>query len=130
MSSHEHAARLYLSPSGASFWKWSDDGEVIEWSGGGTIVFRAQLQKIIVALLPDGLPPLNSLLMLLAGCRPDWRGSPRHTGDFSKILAVAMQSPGVEWLRELAWKLDAISMLAEERRATTSGRKALARAVF
>ena len=130
MSSHEHAARQYLSPAGSAFWKWSDDGEVIEWVGGGTIVFRAQLRQIIAAIGPDGLPPLSSLLMMIAGCRSDWRGSPGHTGRFSKILAVAIQSPGFEWLRDLVWKLDAVSSLPETRRGTTSGRTTLARAVF
>jgi hypothetical protein len=55
MSSHEHAAR-YLSPAEFGFWRWSDDGEVIEWAGGGTIVFRPQFRQIIEALSADGLP--------------------------------------------------------------------------
>lgn len=130
MSNHEHAARHYLSPTGESFWKWSDDGEVIDWVGGGTIVFRAQLRQIVETLAPDGLPPLNALLMLLAGCRADWRGSPRHLGRFSTVLATEMQKRRDGWLKALAWKLDAFSGLPEEWRSTTSGRITLARAVF
>jgi hypothetical protein len=129
MSSHEHAAR-YLSPAELGFWRWSDDGEVIEWAGGGTIVFRPQLRQIIEALSADGLPPLNSLLMLLAACRADWRGSPRHLGHFAKPLAIEMQKLKVSWLKSLAWKLDAISTIPEEWRSTTSGRMTLARAIF
>jgi hypothetical protein len=130
MSSHEHAAR-YLSPAEFGFWRWSDDGEVIEWAGGGTIVFRAQLRQIVEALSADGLlPPFNSLLMLLAACRADWRGSPRHLGQFAKRLAIEMQKLEAGWLKSLAWKLDAISALPDEWRSTTSGRITLAHAIF
>lgn len=138
MSSDERIAAQYLSPSGFSFWRWSDDGEVIHWAGGGTIVFRSQLRQIVDALAPEGLPPFEALLMLLAACRSDWRGSPAHLGKFAKVLADAMfgghdewiYGSHDEWLKALAWKLDAVSSLPEARRSTTTARIALARAVF
>lgn len=130
MSSHEQLARRYLSPPQFSFWRWSEDGEVIEWDGGGTIVFRAQLRKIVAALAPDGLPPLNALIMLLAACRSDWRGSPSHLGKFSKTLSDSMQALSENWLQQLAWKLDAVSALTSDQRSSTPARITLTKAIF
>lgn len=130
MSSHEQLARRYLSPTEFSFWRWSHDGEVIEWDKGGTIIFRAQLKEIAEALAPDGLPPIDALIMLLAACRSDWRGSPAHLGRFAATLADAMQTGRTEWLRQLVWKLDAVSSLASDRRSSTPARITLAKAVF
>ena len=95
MPSHEQLARRYLSPPQFSFWRWSDDGEVIELAGGGTIVFRAQLKKILAALAPDGLPPFDAVFLLLAACFSDWRGSPGHLGRFSRTLADWTQARSV-----------------------------------
>lgn len=130
MPSHEQLARSYLSPKKYSFWRWSDDGEVIEWDGGGTILFRAQLKKILTALAPDGLPPFDTVVLLLAACRSDWRGSPSHLGRFSSTLADWTQARDVDWQRRLIWKLDAISSLTSDRRSSTEARITLAKAVF
>ncbi len=51
------------------FWKWSNDGEFLEWADGGSICHRKDLMEILTALSPHGLPPLGAVLLLLSACR-------------------------------------------------------------
>ena len=41
------AACRYLQPPAHSFWKWGDDGDVVEWNSGGTISFREQVRGVL-----------------------------------------------------------------------------------
>ena len=61
----------YLQPSTGSFWQWTDDGRVISWANDGkTIAFRKQLSSVLGRL--EVVPPLDSLLLVLAAQRELW----------------------------------------------------------
>ena len=108
-------ARAYLAPKSNSFWSWSDDGEVLIWPSGRTIVFRDELRAIIDRLTPSGTPPMGALLLLLAACRrlhsfSNHSGSavPRQAvAPISNYLArqtgttVPQTTPGFYWRRRL-----------------------------
>lgn len=74
-------AQKYLLPPTPCFWHWCESGEVISWKGGGTITFRAELVEVLRLLAPAKLPPLSSLLLVLAATRDDWSGIPFEVGD-------------------------------------------------
>ena len=61
------AASLLVPPKGWH-WKWSPDGEAVEWEDGTTIVMREELALIIERLVPSGVPRIGPLIFLLAAC--------------------------------------------------------------
>ena len=68
-------AIAYLAPSVDSFWRWSDDGQVLTWIDGKTIAFREEVEAVLARLAPGGLPPLGGVALLLAACRDGWEES-------------------------------------------------------
>ncbi len=62
-------AHNYFTPAMDSFWEWSDEGEVLTWTNGKTILFKQELIEILTHLAPRGLPPLETLLILMAATR-------------------------------------------------------------
>ena len=61
----------YFRPQEKYFWKWADNGSVVEWTNGNTICYREDLVNLINDLSKEGLPPLGALLMVLAGCKKE-----------------------------------------------------------
>lgn len=59
----------YFGTGPHSFWRWATDGEVVEWFDGETICYRKDLETILRGLAEDGLPPLNTVLLVLAACQ-------------------------------------------------------------
>ena len=68
----------YFAGQPYSYWHWLDEGEVVAWSDGTTIAFREELLTVLGRLAPLGLPPLGSILLLLAACRDNWQGGRRR----------------------------------------------------
>ena len=69
------AARYIAGPSGVEpFWQWQDEGRVVVWNAGTkpTIAFTQEIEAVIEALAPQGLPPFGSVLLLLAACQGWW----------------------------------------------------------
>ena len=65
-------ANQYFSSRAKDFWHWADHYQVIEWSGGKTICYRNELIEILKELQPDGLAPLEAILLVLSACKPEW----------------------------------------------------------
>lgn len=129
MPTVDYLARYWLSPANGSFWKWSDDGEVVCWADGSTLVFRRELAAIVRSISDSGLPPANALLLLLGACRPHWRRPPERLGELGPFLLTATMDERVRWLRLLSKDLDRIAARAGDR-MPTAHKAALAQAVF
>ncbi len=82
----------YFSAPKNYFWKWADNGQVIEWIGGPTICYREDLQNILRDLSEDGIPPLGSLLLVLAASNNDWWNHPPEAKNLREIINAAAQS--------------------------------------
>lgn len=54
----------YFKSAEDYFWRWADDGEVIEWQDGQTLCYRPSLTETL-AELKDHFPPLGALLLLM-----------------------------------------------------------------
>jgi hypothetical protein len=60
----------YAIPPESYFWKWSASHDAIEWSDGTTLALWPEVHAILDFLANDsGVPPLGSLLLVLAACR-------------------------------------------------------------
>lgn len=69
MSSIVQQVANYFSPGEDHFWKWSEDGEVVEWFSGDTICYRKDLIDVLFELRNIGLPPIDVVLLIIAGCK-------------------------------------------------------------
>lgn len=65
-------AKKYFQTQENYFWQWAEDGTVIEWTNGQTICYREELVGLLKALEPNGFPPLDSILLLVAACQNSW----------------------------------------------------------
>ena len=68
----------YLCPGDDPwFWHWDIESEdlaadVVAWTDGSTIAFRPEIRAVLESLAPDGLPPFDAVVLLLAACRDSW----------------------------------------------------------
>lgn len=69
MNSIEKTAIDYFVSSPYYFWRWSENGEAVEWKDGETICYTDDLLNILRGLTDIGLPPLGTVLLLLAACQ-------------------------------------------------------------
>ncbi|UOQ51206.1 hypothetical protein [Hymenobacter cellulosivorans] len=93
----QQALQYFQAPK-SYFWHWAEGGEVVEWQNGGTICYREELQAVLSALAPEGLPPLGAVLLLLASCSDAWPGA-RALGVLQATARFLMQ-PGAADERE------------------------------
>ena len=93
MDDAENWAISYFAARGDVPWRWADDGDVIAWSDGTTIVFREELAFVLEWLIPHGWPPFGALVWLLAACRgklPPSSGG----GDFPGSTMLTLDADG------------------------------------
>lgn len=124
-----HAAIEYLRSPPDAPWKWEEDGRVLAWSDGTTVLFREELNLIVERLAPHGLPPFPALVVLLAACRgkiPD-PSAPAEAGDGRGQLLLALHSRRHQ---QAAEELKRISRLPPELIGRAPGQAVLAGAVF
>ncbi|MEM6964480.1 MAG: hypothetical protein AAF573_06925 [Bacteroidota bacterium] len=72
MNIKEEKVIEYFSAPKNHFWRWADNGEVIETKLGNTICYRDELMEILRNLAPHGLPPLANILWVLLACQNKW----------------------------------------------------------
>ncbi|MCX6316990.1 MAG: hypothetical protein NTW29_06850 [Bacteroidetes bacterium] len=63
-----HTQKYFQAPDNY-FWRWGEQGALVEWYHGITICYRDDLLQLLSAVSDKGLPPMGSLLLLLAACR-------------------------------------------------------------
>ena len=59
----------YLVPPPQFIWGWEEDYSAVKWRNGNTIAVWPELHALINHLVPYGLPPLGSILMVLMACQ-------------------------------------------------------------
>ena len=126
----------YLLPYQDSFWRWRDGGEVLAWVDGPTIAFRAEVLTVMRRLAPHGLPPFNSVVLLLAATRDNWRERTAEPRVLSGLLGVlpkasgefSVQARGV--LGAVLGELDRVRLADSELRRSAEAKAALSEMVF
>lgn len=124
------AAIEYLRLPPKARWRWEEGANVVVWSDGTTLAFRAELQLVLERLAPSGLPPFPALVFLLAAARGktdllDASESVPETNRNQLLLALRLRQQ-----RELTAKLAALAALPPELLAKPAGKAVLAEAVF
>ena len=74
-----HTVRNYFAPPSQPYWRWEEGGHVLTWKDGLTICYRDEVAAILARLAPSGLPPLGSVLLLMAAWRERWNVAPLRT---------------------------------------------------
>src|SRR5438067_1568219 len=140
------AAITYLAPPAESFWRWSADGQALEWADGATIAFAQEVYAVLDRLAPHGLPNFGAVVMLLAASRNAWSAS-AHDRTLLIAYARAMSQPrGVKAGAATALaaiadrierqtaavieKLDTVAKLPADVRTPVAAKAFLAEAVF
>ena len=125
----------YLLPYRGSFWRWRDQGEVLEWIDGPTIAFRGEVLAVLRRLAPQGLPPFDSVLLLLAATRDNWHeltAEPRILSGMLGALpadgAYAVQARGT--LGAVLGELDRVRLMDGELRTPLEAKVVLCEIVF
>ncbi len=54
------------------FWRWGDNGEVLEWTNGTTICYRDDVIDLLRELSAKRLPSFSSILLLLSVCKKEF----------------------------------------------------------
>lgn len=86
----------YFRPPGAYFWRWADVGAVAEWQTGTTICYKDDLFPILRILAPDGLPPLGTILLLLAACQDNWKDAEKEIEILAKLADSIKEKDSIE----------------------------------
>jgi hypothetical protein len=63
----------YFSSPKNYFWRWADNGQVIEWVDGTTICFRDDLINTLEQAFSLNLPSLHSVILILAAQQDNYR---------------------------------------------------------
>jgi hypothetical protein len=78
----------YFRPPESYFWRWAENGNVIEWHNGNTICYRDELVTILKHLSKEGLPSLGAVLLVLSACKDDWKDSENKIGILQGVLQI------------------------------------------
>ena len=58
----------FFQPPKNYFWRWADNGDVLEWRDGTTICYRKELTDILKQPGITNIPSFSAMLLLLAPC--------------------------------------------------------------
>ncbi len=118
--------RRYFARPSFSFFCWTDDGEVIAWESGQTIGFKEEVLHVLEHLAPQGLPPFEAVVMLLAACRDGWHRELEEVRSFRFLSDMVRPN----WIGDILDGLDAVHELDAAIRHTLPGKALLAETVF
>lgn len=124
-----HTLRYFVPPEDA-FWRWSSDGDAVEWADGTTIAFRPELLAVLQPLAAHGLPSFDLVLLVLAACRDSWRDDTAQLGLLTGVLSLRARIGAIQWIQEAISALDRVHKLPPDLRTSTTGKAELAALVF
>lgn len=65
----------YFTQQKDYFWRWADDGQVIEWQNGITICYRDELVELLRQLEGQRVVPFSSIVLFIAACSDSYKTS-------------------------------------------------------
>ncbi|MDF1739870.1 MAG: hypothetical protein P1U86_11985 [Verrucomicrobiales bacterium] len=123
----------YATPPDDYFWRWSETYDAAEWRNGKTCTLWAELQPILSYFSENGgIPPLGSIILILAACREDWDDS---ESELVAWLSNAHGSGGISntsrsMMRHLSDGLSLVNQLPAELRKYFVAKVALITFIF
>ena len=67
----------YFRPPHKAFWRWAEDGYLVEWHSGETLCYREELSDLLRGQEGTGLLRLGTVLLVLAACQDSWAQADR-----------------------------------------------------
>jgi hypothetical protein len=128
--SHVPVLEDYFAAAAHPYWRWEDEGNVIAWSDGTTIAFRAELVALLERMRPQTLPPIGSVVLLLAACRDSWREPPRKSKLLYDVLKAGDRQDRADLFDRVVAGLDKIRGLQADVRTSLAHKAELAAMVF
>jgi hypothetical protein len=123
---NDAAARDYLLSAADTFWEWRESGEVATWKNGRTIAFREELRSILSWLAPNGLPSLDSIVLLLAATHDAWDAN----SDEARALMKLFDEPKMPLIVDVLKGLSQVRVLDTALRTPVRSKAVLAEVVL
>ena len=127
----------YFKSAKSLFFRWDNDGSVLCWDDGVTIAFAEELAAVVRRLGPEGLPPLNSIAVLLSACRNNWPDARKHLMLYdpprSDQPGGVIRKPDrfeADQLLAIRTELDRLHSIAKQTKTSLTDRCELAAMVF
>lgn len=128
-----HRTINYAIPPDDHFWKWSEGRDAIEWSDGRTLALWPEVHTVLGYLGAEkGIPPLGTILLVLAACRSDWpsQRAPNHAA-IRSVMGISANEPiPAEVAAVLITGLDQIHQLPQDLRGSLAAKCHLMAALF
>lgn len=107
----EHTLAIdYFSASEDYFWRWAENGRVIEFVNKKTICYREDLAYLLGELPAGSRLPLGTILLLLCACKENWESLFEIQQQLMR-LSLAPSFSSEEYLRAEQMKNDAYHFL-------------------
>ncbi|MDO7847298.1 hypothetical protein Q5H92_13075 [Hymenobacter sp. M29] len=99
------------------FWRWVEKGRFVEWRDGDTVCYREELARVLRGLAEQGLPPLASVLLLLAACADTWPEPAGAAVEFKQLWQQMPAGPDAPSNAELERQMRHVLMFLDVVRA-------------
>ena len=70
---------LYFQAPKDYFWRWAENGTILELKNGSTVCYREDLVQFFKELTINGFPPLASILLVLLAGQNGWEEHKKRT---------------------------------------------------
>lgn len=120
----------YLAPSEDAFWRWSGERDAIEWTGGGTIAFRQEIQEALRPFESRGFPPLDMVVLTLAACRETWPSDSGQLVELERALSLRLRTIAGKWHEDAVRQLGKVYQLPAALRTSLAGKVSLIETVL
>ena len=87
------------------FWRWVDKGKIVEWRSGDTLCYREELARVLRGVAEHGLPPLASVLLLLAACADTWSEPSDNASVLKRLCQQMPAAPDDPSEAEMDWQV-------------------------
>lgn len=112
----------YLAAPEQAFWRWSDDGGLVEWRDGTTIAFRAEIADVLRPFARTGMPPFGLVVLVLAACRGSWKRDLSQLRQLKEFFGLHVSGESAAMMDRVIIALDRVYGLPENLRTKVGGK--------
>ncbi|GEM_PF-5872627 len=95
-----YLAESYFAAPGTHWWRWSKDGSFVELASGKSVSPQQQIFQLLQSLAPQGLPPLDLVILFLVALRQEVDELLAELSDFPETQAIVQEMQRLGCFRE------------------------------